>query len=58
MPVADLHAALIKLQLDVFDLELKRVQGLPATDPDRLAHEERLIRQQFALKRRQALEKL
>ena len=58
MPLADLHSALVKLQLDVLDLELKRVQGLPATDPDRVAQEERLIRQQFALKRRQALEKL
>jgi hypothetical protein len=48
---------LLKLQLDVLDLELKRVQALPASDPDRVAHEERLIRQQFALKRRQTLEK-
>lgn len=58
MPLADLHSALMKLQLDVLDLELKRVQALPATDPDRVAQEERLIRQQFALKRRQTLEKL
>jgi DNA primase len=58
MPLADLHSALVKLQLDVLDLELKRVQALPATDPDRVGEEERLIRQQFALKRRQALEKL
>jgi len=58
MPLADLHSAVMKLQLDVLDLELKRVQALPATDPDRVAQEERLIRQQFALKRRQALEKL
>ncbi|MDB5883123.1 MAG: dnaG [Ramlibacter sp.] len=57
MPLADLHSALIKLQLDVFDLELKRVQALPTTDPDRVGEEERLIRLQFALKRRQALEK-
>jgi DNA primase len=57
MPLADLHSALIKLQLDVLDLELKRVQALPSTDPDRVGGEERLIRQQFALKRRQALEK-
>jgi DNA primase len=58
MPLADLHSALMKLQLDVLDLELKRVQGLPASDPDRVAQEEQLIRRQFALKRRQALEKL
>ena len=58
MPLADLHSAVMKLQLDVLDLELKRVQAMPATDPDRVAQEERLIRQQFALKRRQALEKL
>ena len=58
MPLADLHSALMKLQLDVLDLELKRVQALPASDPDRVAEEERLIRQQFALKRRQTLEKL
>ena len=58
MPLADLHSALVKLQLDVLDLELKRVQALPASDPDRVVQEERLIRQQFALKRRQALEKL
>ena len=57
MPLADLHSALLKLQLDVLDLELKRVQALPASDPDRVAHEERLIRQQFALKKRQTLEK-
>jgi DNA primase len=58
MPLADLHSAVMKLQLDVLDLELKRVQALPASDPDRVAQEERLIRRQFALKRRQALEKL
>jgi DNA primase len=58
MPVADLYSAVMKLQLDVLDLELKRVQALPASDPDRVGEEERLIRQQFALKRRQALEKL
>jgi DNA primase len=57
-PLADLHSALMKLQLDVLDLELKRVRDLPASHPERVVEEERLIRQQFALKRRQALEKL
>jgi DNA primase len=57
-PLADLHSALLKLQLDVLDLELKRVQALPATDPARVSQEEQLIRQQFALKKRQTLEKL
>jgi hypothetical protein len=57
MPVADLHSALVKLQLDVLDLELKRIQALPSTDPGRVAQEEQLIRQQFALKKQQTLEK-
>ena len=57
-PLADLHSALVKLQLDVLSAELRRVQALPTTDPDRVAQEEQLIRQQFALKRRQTLEKL
>ncbi|NPC58955.1 DNA primase [Caenimonas soli] len=57
MPLADLHSAVLKLQLDVLDLELKRVQALPATDPGRVGQEEQLIRQQFALKKRQTLEK-
>jgi len=57
-PLADLHSAVLKLQLDVLDLELKRVQALPATDPARVSQEEQLIRQQFALKKRQTLEKL
>jgi DNA primase len=57
MPLADLHAAVLKLQLDVLDLELKRVQALPSSDPARVLQEEQLIRQQFALKRRQTLEK-
>jgi DNA primase len=56
MPLADFHAAVVKLQLDVLDLELKRVQALPSTDPGRAAQEEQLIRRQFALKRQQALE--
>ncbi len=56
MPLADLHAAVLKLQLDVLDLELKRVQALPPTDPGRAAQEEQLIRQQFALKKQQSLE--
>jgi hypothetical protein len=42
----------------VIDLELTRVQALPSSDPERVGQEERLIRQQFALKRRQTLEKL
>jgi DNA primase len=58
MPLADLHSAVLKLQLDVLDLELKRIQALPATDPSRVSQEEQLIRQQFALKKRQTLEKL
>ena len=58
MPLADLHSAVLKLQLDVLDLELKRVQALPTTDPSRVGQEEQLIRQQFALKKRQTLEKL
>jgi DNA primase len=57
MPLADLHSAVLKLQLDVLDLELKRVQALPSTDPGRVAQEEQLIRQQFALKKQQTLEK-
>jgi DNA primase len=56
-PLADLYSALMKLQLDVLDVELKRVQALPSTDPERVAQEEQLIRQQFALKKRQTLEK-
>jgi DNA primase len=54
---ADLQSALVKLQLDVLDQELKRVQALPATDPERAIREEQLIRRQFALKKQQALEK-
>ncbi|NKE65139.1 DNA primase [Ramlibacter sp. RBP-2] len=54
---ADLRTALLKLQLDVLDQELKRVQALPPTDPDRAIREEQLIRRQFALKKQQALEK-
>ena len=54
---ADLQSALVKLQLDVLDQELKRVQALPPTDPDRAIREEQLIRRQFALKKQQALEK-
>ncbi|MHB1123682.1 MAG: DNA primase [Ramlibacter sp.] len=54
---ADLRAALVKLQLDVLDQELKRVQALPPTDPERAIREEQLIRRQFALKKQQALEK-
>ena len=57
-PLADLHSAVLKLQLDVLDLELKRVQALPSTEPSRVTQEEQLIRQQFALKKRQTLEKL
>jgi len=57
MPLADFHAAVVKLQLDVLDLELKRIQALPSTDPTRAAQEEQLIRRQFALKRQQSLEK-
>jgi DNA primase len=57
MPIADFHAAVVKLQLDVLDLELKRIQALPSTDPTRAAQEEQLIRRQFALKRQQSLEK-
>ena len=56
-PLADLHSAVLKLQLDVLDVELKRVQALPSTDPARAPEEVQLIREQFALKRRQALEK-
>ncbi|HWI80935.1 DNA primase, partial [Ramlibacter sp.] len=55
--VADLRANMLKLQLDVLDLELKRVQSLPPGEPGRAAEEEQLIRKQFALKRQQALEK-
>ena len=58
MPLEDLHSAVLKLQLDVLDLELKRIQALPSTDPSRVTQEEQLIRQQFALKKRQTLEKL
>ena len=57
MPLADLHAAVLRLQLDVLDAELKRIQALPSTDPGRAAQEEQLIRRQFALKKQQALEK-
>jgi DNA primase len=57
MPVADLHSAMLKLQLDVLDQELRRVQALPSTDPGRIAQEEKLIRRQFALKKQQTLEK-
>jgi len=57
VPGTDLHSALLKLQLDVLDVELKRVQALPASNPERIQQEEQLIRRQFALKRRQALEK-
>lgn len=54
---ADLQSALVKLQLDLLDQELKRVQALPPTDPERAIREEQLIRRQFALKKQQALEK-
>ncbi len=57
MPLTDLRAAVVKLQLDVLDLELKQVQALPSSDPDRLSREETLIRRQFALKKQQSLEK-
>lgn len=54
---ADLQSGLVRLQLDVLDQELKRVQALPPTDPERAIREEQLIRRQFALKKQQALEK-
>jgi DNA primase len=57
-PLADLHSAVLKLQLDVLDLELKRVQALPPSDAGRVGQEEQLIRRQFALKKRQTLEKM
>lgn len=54
---ADLRTALLKLQLDLLDLDLQRVRSLPPTDPQRALQEEQLIRRQFAIKRQQTLEK-
>ena len=58
-PLSDLRSAVLQLSLDVLDLELKQVQALPSTDPDKSVREEELIRELNALrKQRENLKKL
>ena len=49
--ISDLRVTLIKLRLDIMDAELKRLQGLPSTDPNRVMQEDQMIRAQLALKK-------
>ncbi len=58
-PLSDLRSAVLQLSLDVLDQELKQVQALPSTDPDKSVREEELIRELNALrKQRENLKKL
>jgi DNA primase len=58
-PLTDLRSAVLQLRLDVLDLELKQVQALPSTDPEKPVRQEGLIREQSALRmQRENLKKL
>ena len=48
--ISDLRTTVIKLRLDIMDAELKRLQELPSTDPNRRSQEDQMIRAQLALK--------
>jgi len=50
-PLSDLRSAVLQLSLDVLDQELKQVQALPSTDPDKSVREEELIRELNALRK-------
>jgi DNA primase len=50
-PLEDLRRTVLALRIDVIDLQLRQLQGLPATDPSRPAREAELIREQFELKK-------
>ena len=56
--ISDLRVTLIKLRLDIMDAELKRLQGLPSTDPNRVMQEDQMIRAQLALKKQIYLKSL
>ena len=51
VPLADVRATLVKLHLDVIKEELKRLQALPPSDPERLSQERELILRQFAVRK-------
>ena len=56
--VSDLRVSVIKLRLDIMDGELKRLQALPSTDPNRVLQEDQMIRAQLALKQQIYLKSL
>jgi DNA primase len=47
----ELQSLVRSVRLEVLDLQLKQVQALPPTDPERSAKEAELIREQFELKK-------
>ena len=55
--VSDLRISVIKLRLDTLDSELKKLQELPSTDPNRVMQEDQIIRAQLALKKQIYLKK-
>ena len=55
--ISDLRVTVIKLRLDIMDSELKRLQELPGTDPNRVVQEDHMIRAQLALKQQIYLKK-
>ena len=55
--ISDLRITLIKLRLDIMDTDLKRLQELPSTDPNRVLQEDQMIRAQLALKKQIYLKK-
>ena len=55
--VSDLRISVIKLRLDTLDGELKKLQELPSTDPNRVMQEDQIIRAQLALKKQIYLKK-
>jgi DNA primase len=58
-PLADLRSTVLQFRLDLLDLELKQVQAMPSTDPDRQLQQEAIIRGQNALRmQRESLKKL
>ena len=55
--VSDLRISVIKLRLETLDGELKKLQELPSTDPNRVMQEDQIIRTQLALKKQIYLKK-
>jgi hypothetical protein len=55
VPLQELRRVMLALRIDVVDQDLKQVQALPASDPERSTRQAELIREQFTLKKEQQL---